>query len=220
MGTIISATLYNNNDELARERSFNVYNGNQTFFNKGKTDIEGKFTITLPAPASPDKVTLLFTLTKNNNILSTLFAKAGNVEKNFVAEKREFEIEEGSVETVLDKPIVNLGRVDMTTAYDKEIPPLKYLLNVAKTALPPKIKEAGSKLLRNTLQEIQESFGIKRVESSIKNIWNFFRRGLCPTYFKKEKNGNLSTEFHWSSHKFDREDSLTDFCKAFFTKAG
>ena len=211
----ISGTLKDFNENVISKKKVYLYRGQEEQLAFFKTQPDGSFRISIPNKYQAETIDLLFRLTNES--------KHCDPDTNVALLRVRHETEEVSVMAKLNVSEIFFGIIQMQTAFNEEQVPLSYTLDIGKAVIPSLLKgtvlQAKSRFFgterSKSIEQIQLSYGVTPVPLTDRNIWQLLTNGICPIYFKDEKNGTISAEFNWNSYQFDKL-SLPN-TKAFFS---
>lgn len=202
------------NGDPINKKKINLYHGNQELLANFKTKEAGKFEVQISKSIDFEKIELLFRLCGQNKISSKHYHKNTDQMTKCTLLKIPHEKEEVVCPVILNAQNIYLGKVRMETAFDHEKVPLSYQLDILKSTVPAfatgAYASAKTSLFfeegEKTIEEIQKIYNIKSIPLTDKNVWNLLTNGICPGYFKVEKESRiLSMEFNWNLYSFDKE---------------
>jgi len=219
----ISGTLRDYNGDLISKKKINIYQNNETHLTLFKTNPDGSFRVQIQNISDYSQVKLLFRLCQESKIICEQETKNSDMKNKYTLLKIRHEKEELGLIASLNSNETFLGEIQMDTAFEDEKVPLSYTLAISKSAIPSILRgvliSAKTALVgsspEESIEDIQYSYGIGSIPLTDMNIWKLLLNGICPIYFKKEKDGTLSAEFNWDAYLFDKT-SLPN-TKAYFS---
>lgn len=237
IGYDLTGVLYHSNGDRAIKQHVHVYDNKGGYIGHTKTQIDGRFYVTIRNPAPLDqKIEHTFCLCSEKKIAREHeeLGKDPGLCKNLDFFRGRTETAE-AIETFALKQLIDdhgkeyigqdLGEVHLEKPYEKEEVPLCYNIDIAKAAIPAEVTSKISSLKENLdffnkhgIDDVLKAFDVESTPLTAENTWKLITNGICPLYLKEE--GEYYTaEIDWSRYEFDKLQALADV-KLWFKKNG